>query len=180
MLWALAGVLVILLVAGVVWYRTPPSEAPRAFTVRGTDVFQFQLQGPAVLHLPAPKRHAEWVGPVDMVTAHVTLPGVLHGATERLRLIVTQEDGGRRWENTFSALDQPRGMSISPALRQPSRVPPLTPELLAATEDTTEVGTTFDADLAFFDLPRGKGRYRVQAVLDTFVSNEIWIDIHQE
>jgi hypothetical protein len=110
------------------------------------------------------------------VSVQVSLPDTLWPATDRLWLVLTTADG-RRWENTFAALDQPRGMSISRHFEPPSSLPRITLAFVAASPTNSHVESEFRANIALFDLPVGQQRYSAYAVLDDLRSNEISFEL---
>jgi hypothetical protein len=127
--------------------------------------------------LPAESDDLALPYPVALV-AHVTLPSELYpAARERLRLVVSGP-GELHLENTFTALDQPAGMNISPAFEPPVQVPRVTPEALEKHVGSGDsVSTTFNGNLAMVGLPAGSAKYRARAVLDDLHSNELDIEV---
>ncbi len=122
-------------------------------------------------------RPAPALGPGDgYVECDLELPSELWQARKRLWLIITAEDG-REWRNTFDTLDQPEGMSISPAFDSTPPAPRITNEMLANFESHGSASTTEKANVALFDLPSGTHRYTARAQLDELTSNSVSLTI---
>jgi hypothetical protein len=117
------------------------------------------------------------LGPGDAyIECELELPSELWQAKKRLWLIITAEDG-REWRNTFDALDQPEGMSISPAFDSTPPAPIITRELLANFESHGSASTTEQANVALLGLPSGTHRYAARAQLDELTSNSVSLSI---
>lgn len=158
-----------LVVATLLLLRKPPvNPAP----LRAPASWSLRLRAEQSLIIPPAPRHG-WHASIE---CDVALPSEVWAARRRLWLVLTAEDG-REWRNTFDALDQPEGMSISPAFDPTPPPPLLTTGFLTTLESDGTVETTERANVGLLDLPRGIHRYRARAVLDALQSDELLISI---
>jgi hypothetical protein len=164
-------------VLAAVFLRRSRQPPPAAATFAPDPPYGLTLEGPPTAHLPG---EGDDIGPDYPATliAHVSLPSALWpAARQRLVLVVTGSEGWR-FENTFSALDQPLGISISPHFEPPVDVPHVTPALLAKHQGGgNDVASTFRANVALLGLPPGRGTYHARAVLDDLQSNELTVEV---
>jgi hypothetical protein len=167
-------------VAAVLLRRSRRPQPIAAAAFEPDPPYGLTLEGPTTATLPAEGDESGPQYPATLI-AHVSLPSALWpAARQRLMLVVTGPAGWRR-ENTFSALDQPLGMNISPHFEPPVEVPHVTPELLAKHEGSgNDVASTFRANVALLGFPPGRATYHARAVLDDLQSNELHVDVTVE